>query len=93
MIGELDQDAIAIFCSVVPDEEKVVETVEVGPTEGNEVVEGEVVGDGEDEEKRRGRGVGRGSEQVERASALAEFRVVGLGLEDGSGIQRVLLFH
>ena len=60
-----------------------METVEVGSTEGNEVVEGEVVGDGEDEEERRKRGLGwergmgRGSEQVECASAFAEFRVVG----------------
>ena len=77
----------------------------MGSTEGNEVVEGEVVGGGEDEEERRKRGLGwergmgRGSEQVECASAFAEFRVVGLGLglglglEDGLGIQRVVLFH
>ena len=64
-----------------------METVEVGSTEGNEVVEGEVVGDGEDEEERRKRGLGwergmgRGSEQVDCASAFAEFRVVGLGLD------------
>lgn len=78
-----------------------MEVVEVGSAEGDEVVEGEVVRDGEDEEERgvggwgwEG-GVGRGSEQVECASAFAEFRVVGLGmgLEDGLGIQRVVGVH
>lgn len=42
----------------VPDEEKVIEVVKVGPTEPNEVVEGEVIGDGDDEDERgRGNGV------------------------------------
>lgn len=79
----------------------MVEIVEVGSAEGDEVVEGEVVGDGEDEEETGGGGLGweggmaRGSEQVECASPFPEFRVVGLGmgLEDGLGIERVVGVH
>lgn len=79
----------------------MVEVVEVGPAEGDKVVEGEVVRDGEDKEESGGGGLGweggtgRGSEQVECASAFAKFRVVGLGMgsEDGLGIERVVGVH
>lgn len=56
LINEFDQHAVAIFGSVVPYEEKVVKVVEVGSTEGNEFVKGEVVRNGEDKEKSGGRG-------------------------------------
>lgn len=52
LVNEVEQDAVAIFGTVVPDKEKVVERVEVGSTEEDEVVEGEVVGDGQDQEER-----------------------------------------
>lgn len=62
---------------------KLIEVV--GSTESNEVIEGEVIGDGDDEKmrgKRIGvweRGLRSGSEEVENASAFAEFRVLRLG--------------
>lgn len=57
----------------------------VRSTETNEVIEGEVIGDGDDEKergKRTGvweRGFGSVSEEMENASAFAEFRVLRSG--------------